>query len=85
MNKALMMAALTSCLTFGFAATLSANDRQEMREAADIEAGDRVDRRSEVRDEVDVDADDRKEAREEHDVEAGDRMDRRSEVRESID
>jgi hypothetical protein len=85
MNKALIVAALTSWLTLGFASTLSANDRQEMREAADIEAGDRVDRRREVRDEVDVDVDDRKEAREEHDVEAGDRMDRRSEVRESID
>lgn len=85
MNKTLVMVALSSCLTFGLALTASANDRQEMREAADIEAGDRIDRRSEVRDEVDVDADDRKEAREAADVEAGDRMDRRSEARESLD
>lgn len=85
MNKTLVMAALSSCLMLGFAAMSSANDRQEMREAADVEAGDRVDRRSEVRDEVDVDADDRKEAREAHDVEAGDRVDRRSEARESFD
>lgn len=85
MDSKYAMIALTTCLSLGFASTLGANDRQEVREAAGVEAGDRVDRRSEVRDEVDVDADDRKEAREEHDVEAGDRVDRRSEAREKID
>jgi hypothetical protein len=50
-----------------------------------VEAGDRVDRRSEVRDNVEADAGDRKEVREAAGVEAGDRVDRRSEVRESVD
>ena len=85
MNKTLLLVALSSCLTFGLASTSSANDRQEMREAADVDAGDRVDRRREVRDNVEVDADDRKEAREAADVDAGDRIDRRSEARESLD
>ena len=85
MNKIVVMIALSTCLTIGFASTSSAKDRQEVREAAGVEAGDRVDRRSEVRDNVEADAGDRKEVREAADVEAGDRVDRRSEVRESVD
>ena len=85
MNKTLLLVAVASCLSFGFVAAPSANDRQEMREAADVDAGDRVDRRQEVRDNTEVDADDRKEAREAADVDAGDRVDRRSEARESFD
>ena len=87
MKKIVVMIALSTCLTIGLASMSSAKDRQEMREAANVEAGDRVDRRSEVRDnvEADVDADDRKEVREAADVEAGDRVDRRSERRGSFD
>ena len=85
MNKIVVMIALSTCLTIGLASTSSAKDRKEVREAAGVEAGDRVDRRSEVRDNVEVDAGDRKEMREAADVEAGDRVDRRSEVRESVD
>ena len=84
-KKIVVMIALSTCLTIGLASTSSAGDRQEMREAAGVEAGDRVDRRSEVRDNVEADAGDRKEAREAANVEAGDRVDRRSEARESID
>ena len=85
MKKIVMMIALSTCLTIGLASTSSANDRKEMRETAGVETGDRVDRRSEVRDNVEADAGDRKEVREAADVEAGDRVDRRSEVRESVD
>ena len=85
MNKIVVMIALSTCLTIGFASTSSANDRQEVREAAGVEAGDRVDRRSEVRDNVEADAGDRKEMREEAGVETGDRVDRRSEVRDNLD
>jgi len=85
MNKIVVMIALSTCLTIGLASTSSAKDRKEVREAAGVEAGDRVDRRSEVRDNVEADAGDRKEMREAADVEAGDRVDRRSEVRESVD
>ena len=85
MNKIVVMIALSICLTIGLASTSSAKDRKEVREAAGVEAGDRVDRRSEVRDNVEADAGDRKEVREAAGVEAGDRVDRRSEVRESLD
>ena len=85
MKKIVVMIALSTCLTIGLASTSSASDRKEVREAAGVEAGDRVDRRSEVRDNVEADAGDRKEAREAANVEAGDRVDRRSEARESID
>jgi hypothetical protein len=85
MKKIAVMIALSTCLTIGLASTSSAGDRKEVREAADVEAGDRVDRRSEVRDNVEADAGDRKEMREAANVEAGDRVDRRSEVRESVD
>jgi hypothetical protein len=77
--------ALFSCLVIGLASTSSANDRQEVREAAGVEAGDRVDRRREVRDNVEADVSERKEVREAAGVEAGDRIDRRKEVREAID
>ena len=53
MNKIVVMIALSTCLTIGLASTSSANDRKEVREAAGVEAGDRVDRRSEVRESVD--------------------------------
>jgi len=85
MKKIVVMIALSTCLTIGLASTSSAGDRKEVREAAGVEAGDRIDRRREVRDNVEVDAGDRKEVREAAGVEAGDRVDRRSEVRESID
>jgi hypothetical protein len=85
MKKIVEMLALSTCLTIGLASTSSAGDRKEVREAAGVEAGDRGDRRREVRDNVEADAGDRKEVREAADVEAGDRVDRRSEVRESID
>ena len=85
MKQIVVMVALSTSLTIGLVSTSSGNDRMEMREAAGVEAGDRVDRRSEVRENVEVDADDRKEVREAAGVEAGDRIDRRSEVRESID
>lgn len=85
MNKIVVMIALATCLTFGFASMSSADDRKEVREAAGVEAGDRVDRRSEARENVEMDAGDRKEVREAAGVEAGDRADNRSEVRESID
>jgi hypothetical protein len=45
--------ALSSCLVIGLASTSHANDRQEIREAAGVEAGDRVDRRREVREAID--------------------------------
>jgi hypothetical protein len=85
MKKIVVMIALSTFLTIGLASTSSAGDRKEVREAAGVEAGDRGDRRREVRDNVEADAGDRKEVREAADVEAGDRVDRRSEVRESID
>ena len=53
MNKIVVMIALSTCLTIGLASTSSANDRQEVREAAGVEVGDRVDRRSEVRESLD--------------------------------
>jgi len=84
-KRIVVMIALSTCLTIGLASTTSAKDRKEMREAAGVEAGDRVDRRREVRDNVEADAGDRKEMREAAGVEAGDRVDRRSEVRESVD
>ncbi len=87
-KKIAMMIALAICMALGLASTSSANDlddRKEVREAAGVEAGDRVDRRQEVRESAEVDVDDRKEAREEAGVEAGDRVDRRKEVRESTD
>jgi len=83
-KKIVVMIALSTFLTFGLVSASSAKDRKEMREAAGVEAGDRVDRRSEVRDNVEADAGDRKEVREAAGVEAGDRVDRRSEVRESV-
>ena len=85
MKKILVMIALSAGLAIGLVSMSSAGDSQEMREAACVEAGDRVDRRSEVRENVEADAGDRKEVREAAGVEAGDRVDRRSEVRESID
>ena len=86
MTKSILaMLALCTCLTIGLASTSSAADRKEIREAAGVEAGDRIDRRSEVREKVEVDASDRKEAREAAGVEAGDRVDRRKEVREKVD
>ena len=85
MKQIVVMIALSTCLTIGLVSTSSGKDRKEMREAAGVEAGDRVDRRSEVRDNVEADAGDRKEVREAAGVEAGDRVDRRSEVRESVD
>jgi len=53
MKKIVVMIALSTCLAIGLASTSSAKDRQEMREAAGVEAGDRVDRRSEVRESLD--------------------------------
>ena len=53
MNKIVVMIALSTCLTIGLASTSSGKDRKEMREAAGVEAGDRVDRRSEVRESID--------------------------------
>ena len=53
MNKIVVMIALSTCLTIGLASTSSAKDRKEMREAAGVEAGDRADRRSEVRESID--------------------------------
>ena len=47
------MIALSTPLAFGLVSTSSAADRAEMREAANIEAGDRVDRRSEARERFD--------------------------------
>lgn len=85
MNKIVAMIVLSTCFTLGLVSTSSANDRKEIREAAGVEAGDRVDRRSEARENVEADAGDRKEAREAAGVEAGDRVDRRSEAREAID
>mgnify|MGYP001824293251 CR=1 FL=1 len=85
MKQIVVMIALSTCLAIGLVSTSSAGDRQEVREAAGVEAGDRVVRRSEARDNVEADAGDRKEVREAAGVEAGDRVDRRSEVRESID
>jgi hypothetical protein len=85
MKQIAVMVALSASLTIGLVSTSSAKDRMEMREAAGVEAGDRVDRRSEARENVEADAGDRKEVREAAGVEAGDRVDRRSEVRESID
>ena len=85
MKKIVVMIALSTCLTIGLASTSGAKDRKEVREAAGVEAGDRVDRRREVHDNVEADTGDRKEMREAADVEAGDRVDRRSEVRESVD
>ena len=85
MKKIVAMIALSTCLTIGLVSTSSGKDRKEMREAAGVEAGDRVDRRGEARENVEADAGDRKEMREAAGVEAGDRVDRRSEVRESID
>jgi len=79
------MIALSTPLAFGLVSTSSAADRAEMREAANIEAGDRVKRRSEVRENVEVDAGDRAEMREKANIEAGDRVDRRSEARERFD
>ncbi len=85
MKKIVVMIALSTCLTIGLASTSIADDRMEMREAAGVEAGDRVDRRREVRDNVEADAGERQEMREAAGVEAGDRVDRRSEARESFD
>jgi hypothetical protein len=85
MKKFAVMIALSACLSISLASTSSAKDRQEMREAAGVESGDRIDRRGEVRESVEMDAGDRKEVREAANVEAGDRIDRRGEVRESID
>ena len=79
------MIALSTSLAFGLVSTSSAGDRAEMREAANIEAGDRVSRRSEVRENVEVDAGDRSEMRETANIETGDRVDRRSEARERFD
>ena len=53
MKIIVVMIALSICLTIGLASTSSAKDRKEVREAAGVEAGDRVDRRSEVREAVD--------------------------------
>jgi hypothetical protein len=81
----LVTIALSNCLAIGLVSTASATDRKEVREAAGVEAGDRVDRRREVRDNVEADVSNRKEVREAAGVEAGDRVDRRREVREAID
>ena len=84
-KKIIVMIALSTSLAIGLASTSSAKDRKEMREAAGVEAGDRVDRRSEARENVEADAGERKEMREKAGVEAGDRVGRRREVREAID
>ena len=52
-KRTLTTIALSSCLVIGLESTSSANDRQELREAAGVEAGDRVDRRREVREAID--------------------------------
>ena len=53
MKQIAVMVALSASLTIGLVSTSSAKDRMEMREAAGVEAGDRVDRRSEVRESID--------------------------------
>ena len=84
-KKIVVTTVLSTCLAVGLASTSGANDRQEVREAAGVEAGDRVDRRQEVRGNVEADVSDRVEVREAAGVEAGDRVDRRSEVREAVE
>ena len=53
MKQIVVMVALSASLTIGLVSTSSGKDRMEMREAAGVEAGDRVDRRSEVRESID--------------------------------
>jgi len=86
MKKIAMTIAASAFLATGLIAQDSPagdlDDRKEVREAVGAEAGDRVGRRSEARENVEADAGDRKEVREAADVEAGDRVEARGDLRE---
>ncbi len=77
---------LSTCLVVGLVASSGAIEsietRKDIRENANVEVGDRGDKRREVREATDPG--DRSEAREAAGVEVGDRRGKRKEAREAI-